>query len=48
MTSVRACLAQKGKSINVISVKPDEKAVVALQLMRDNRTAQSNIVASQN
>jgi CBS domain-containing protein len=37
MSSVKACLSQKGKSVNVISVKPDEKVVVALQLMRDNR-----------
>ncbi len=37
MTSVKTCLAQKSKSPAVISVKPDEKVVVALQLMRDNR-----------
>jgi CBS domain-containing protein len=37
MTSVKTCLAQKGKSLAVISVKPEEKVVVALQLMRDNR-----------
>jgi len=37
MTSVKTCLAQKGNSATVISVKPDEKVVVALQLMRDNR-----------
>jgi CBS domain-containing protein len=37
MTSVKTCLAQKGNTANVISVKPDEKVVVALQLMRDNR-----------
>jgi CBS domain-containing protein len=37
MTSVKACLAQKGTSAAVISVRPDEKVVVALQLMRDNR-----------
>jgi len=37
MSSVRTCLAQKGKTVNVISVKPDDKVVVALQLMRDNR-----------
>ena len=37
MTSVKACLAQKGNTSNVISVKPDDKVVVALQLMRDNR-----------
>lgn len=37
MTTVKACLTQKGNSVEVISVKPDEKVVVALQLMRDNR-----------
>jgi CBS domain-containing protein len=37
MTSVKTCLAQKEKSAALISVKPDEKVVVALQLMRDNR-----------
>lgn len=37
MITVKACLSQKGKSVNVISVKPDEKVIVALQLMRDNR-----------
>ena len=35
--SVKTCLAQKEKSVALISVKPDEKVVVALQLMRDNR-----------
>jgi CBS domain-containing protein len=37
MSSVKSCLAQKEKSNALISVKPDEKVVVALQLMRDNR-----------
>lgn len=37
MASVKACLAQKGPNVAVISVKPEEKVVVALQLMRDNR-----------
>lgn len=37
MITVKSCLSQKGKSVNVISVKPDEKVIVALQLMRDNR-----------
>lgn len=37
MASVKACLAQKGQNVAVISVKPEEKVVVALQLMRDNR-----------
>jgi CBS domain-containing protein len=37
MTSVRTCLAQKPQPAVTISVTPDEKVVVALQLMRDNR-----------
>ncbi|MCE2781196.1 CBS domain-containing protein [Limnohabitans sp.] len=37
MSSVKTCLTQKGKTVAVISVKPDDKVVVALQLMRDNR-----------
>lgn len=37
MNSVKTCLAQKEKSVSLISVKPDDKVVVALQLMRDNR-----------
>jgi CBS domain-containing protein len=47
MTSVKACLAQKGKSVNVISVKPDEKVVVALQLMRDNRVRAILVVSDE-
>ena len=37
MTSVKTCLAQKPQPVAVISIKPDEKVVDALQLMRDNR-----------
>lgn len=37
MTSVKTCLAQKPQPFVSISVRPDEKVVVALQLMRDNR-----------
>lgn len=37
MTSVQACLAQKPQPAVTISVKSDEKVVVALQLMRDKR-----------
>ena len=37
MTSVKTCLAQKPQPFASISVRPDEKVVVALQLMRDNR-----------
>ena len=37
MTSVKTCLAQKPQPFVTISVTPDEKVVVALQLMRDNR-----------
>ena len=37
MTSVKTCLAQKPQPFVNISVRPDDKVVVALQLMRDNR-----------
>ena len=37
MTSVRACLAQKPQPVVVISVKPNDKVIAALQLMRDKR-----------
>jgi CBS domain-containing protein len=37
MTSVKNCLAQKPQPSTTISVRSDEKVVVALQLMRDNR-----------
>jgi CBS domain-containing protein len=37
MTTVKTCLAQKPQPVVTISVGPDEKVVVALQLMRDKR-----------
>jgi CBS domain-containing protein len=37
MTSVKTCLAHKPQPLVTISVGSDEKVVVALQLMRDNR-----------
>jgi CBS domain-containing protein len=37
MSSVKTCLAQKPQPSATISVKSDEKVVVALQLMRNNR-----------
>jgi CBS domain-containing protein len=37
MTSVKACLEQKPQPHVTVSVKPDDKVVVALQLMRDKR-----------
>jgi CBS domain-containing protein len=37
MTTVKNCLAQKPQPLVTISVRSDEKVVVALQLMRDNR-----------
>jgi hypothetical protein len=37
MTSVKTCLAQKPPPNDTISVTPDEKVVIALQLMRDKR-----------
>lgn len=48
MTTVKTCLAQKGKSVNVISVKPDEKVIVALQLMRDNRVRAILVIKDEN
>lgn len=47
MTSVKTCLAQKGNAAAVISVKPDEKVVVALQLMRDNRVRAILVVSDE-
>ena len=37
MTTVKTCLAQKPQPVVTISVGPEEKVVVALQLMRDKR-----------
>ena len=37
MSSVKSCLEQKTQPVTVISVRPDDKVVIALQLMRDNR-----------
>jgi len=37
MTTVKTCLAQKPQPVVTISVVPEEKVVVALQLMRDKR-----------
>ncbi len=37
MTTVKTCLEQKPQPMVTVSVKPDEKVVAALQLMRDNR-----------
>ncbi len=37
MSSVKTCLEQKPQPVIVISVSPDDKVVLALQLMRDNR-----------
>jgi CBS domain-containing protein len=37
MTTVKNCLAQKPQPLVTISVRSDEKVVIALQLMRDNR-----------
>jgi CBS domain-containing protein len=37
MTTVNNCLTQKPQPLATISVRSDEKVVVALQLMRDNR-----------
>jgi len=37
MISVKTCLAQKPQPLVTISVESDQKVIVALQLMRDNR-----------
>ena len=37
MSTVKTCLEQKPQPVVVISAKPDDKVLVALQLMRDNR-----------
>jgi len=37
MNTVKICLAQKPQPLLTISARSDEKVVVALQLMRDNR-----------
>lgn len=37
MSNVKTCLEQKPQPVLIISVKPDDKVVVALQLMRDKR-----------
>jgi CBS domain-containing protein len=37
MTTVKNCLAQKPQPLVTISVRSDEKVIVALQRMRDNR-----------
>jgi CBS domain-containing protein len=36
MVNVKTCLEQKAQPVAIISVRPDEKVVVALQLMRNN------------
>ncbi len=37
MTTVKTCLEQKPQPIVLVSAKPDDKVVTALQLMRDHR-----------
>jgi CBS domain-containing protein len=37
MTTVEACLQQKPQPTALVSVKPDDRVVTALQLMRDKR-----------
>ncbi len=37
MGSVKTCLEQKTQPVVVISVRPDDQVVIALQRMRDNR-----------
>ncbi len=37
MTSVKACLEQKPQPLLTVSVRPDDKVLAALELMRDKR-----------
>lgn len=37
MTSVKTCLEQKPQPLVTVSVRPDDKVVAALELMRDKR-----------
>ncbi len=43
MTTVKTCLAQKPQPVVTISVGPEEKVVVALQLMRDKRVSDVSV-----
>lgn len=44
MSSVEKCLEQKPQPMVIISVKPDDKVVAALQLMRDNRVRATLVI----
>lgn len=46
MVKAKTCLAQKPQPVAIISVTPDEKVVVALQLMRDNRVRAILVVSN--
>jgi len=44
MSSVEKCLEQKPQPVVIVSVKPDDKVVAALQLMRDNRVRATLVI----
>jgi len=44
MSSVEKCLEQKPQPMVIVSVKPDDKVVAALQLMRDNRVRATLVI----
>ena len=44
MSTVKKCLEQKPQPVVIVSVKPDDKVVAALQLMRDNRVRATLVI----
>ncbi len=46
MTSVKACLEQKPQPISTVSVRPDDKVLAALELMRDKRVRAILVIES--
>jgi CBS domain-containing protein len=44
MSTVKKCLEQKPQPVVIVSVKPDDKVVTALQLMRDNRVRATLVI----
>jgi len=45
MSTVKKCLEQKPQPVVIVSVKPDDKVVAALQLMRDNRVRATLVIS---
>ncbi len=46
MTSVKACLEQKPQPLSTVSVRPDDKVLAALELMRDKRVRAILVIES--